>query len=231
MADAKTQIWDDLKRVPPEQLKGFKRGGGFSGTAIKPMWTIHRMTEVFGPCGTGWGMNEPVFTVTQAGAETLVFCTVAVWFKETDTRSAPVYGVGGDKVVAIRSSGPFIDDEAFKKAYTDALTNALKHIGAGADVHMGLWDGNKYVDAAEPAELAKPASKAPSRDGYTRLEQSMRANRTADDLIRWWNDPESVAERAKLPDDWQRTLYDSYVSLGTDLRKKETKADNSNPFV
>ena len=59
----------------------------------------------------------------------------------------------------------------------------------------------------------------------------MRANRTADDLIRWWNDPESVAERAKLPDDWQRTLYDSYVSLGTDLRKKETKADNSNPFV
>ncbi len=219
-----TRIWDELKRVPENQLKGFARAGGFKGTAIKPMWTIHRMTEVFGPCGTGWGMDEPVFTVTQAGAETLVFCTVAVWFKDHEARSAPVYGVGGDKVLTFRSSGPFIDDEAFKKAYTDALTNALKHIGAGADVHMGLWDGNKYVDDAEPA---KPSAKAPSRDGYTRLEQSMRANRTADDLIRWWNDPECIAERDKLPPDWKVNLQTDYRTLGTQLRAKETKADNS----
>lgn len=40
---AKTAIWDNLKRVPENQLKGFARAGGFKGTAIKPMWTIHRI--------------------------------------------------------------------------------------------------------------------------------------------------------------------------------------------
>ena len=40
---------------------------------------------------------------------------------------------------------PQSDDEAFKKAYTDALSNAMKFIGVAADVHMGLFDDNKYV--------------------------------------------------------------------------------------
>ena len=94
---AKTAIWDELKRVPPEQLKGFARSGGFKGTAIKPMWTIHRMTEVFGACGEGWGMGEPTFQVVPAGNETLVFCTVGVWFKAAKDRvSDLVFGVGGD---------------------------------------------------------------------------------------------------------------------------------------
>ena len=36
-----------------------------------------------------------------------------------------------------------------KAAYTDAilLSNAMKMIGVGADVHMGLFDDNKYVQA------------------------------------------------------------------------------------
>jgi len=34
-----------------------------------------------------------------------------------------------------------------------------------------------------------------------------------------------------MPTDWQRTMFDSYRTLGAELRQKETKADNSNPFV
>lgn len=136
-------LWNKVSRVPKEHLKGFTRGGGFKGTAIKPMWSIHTMTEQFGPCGEGWGIGKPDFTVVPSENETLVYCTVSVWHGKP---SNLVYGVGGDKVRAQFSSGPKNDDEAFKKAFTDAITNALKHIGVGADIHMGLWDGNKYVD-------------------------------------------------------------------------------------
>lgn len=149
----KTQLWDRLGKTDPKHTKGFKRAGGFSGTAIKPMWAIRRMTEEFGPCGEGWGTEAPQFQVVPAGDETLVFCTVGMWHGKTDSM---VYGVGGDKCLAKRNSGnAFVDDEAFKKAYTDALTNAMKLIGVGADVHMGLFDDNKYV-AEMNKEFSEP---------------------------------------------------------------------------
>jgi DNA repair and recombination protein RAD52 len=136
------------------------------------------------------------------------------------TREGTGFGSGamGDLGDAIES--------AIKEAETDAMKRALMTFGN--PFGLALYDKTRAnVGPEEQPEPAQPASKAPSRDGYTRLEQSMRANRTADDLVRWWKDPESVAERAKLPDDWQRTMFDSYRTLGAELRKKETKADNS----
>ena len=86
-----------------------------------------------------------------------------LWFRERDDdRQRTVYGQG-DKVLSQvflkDNQGNKIfdteagrwktygqtDDEAFKKAYTDALSNAMKFIGVAADVHMGLFDDNKYV--------------------------------------------------------------------------------------
>lgn len=139
------RLWSVLGRTNPNETKGFKRSGGFSGTAIKPMWVWQRLTEKFGPKGTGWGCEKPEFTITPgAGQEVLVYCTVEGWYTE-GSGTCRVFGVGGDKVIATYSKGPTSDDEAFKKAYTDALMNAFKFIGVGADVHMGRFDDNKYV--------------------------------------------------------------------------------------
>jgi hypothetical protein len=138
------ELWDKLGKTDPAHTKGFTRGGGFKGTAIKPMFSYRRMTEEFGPCGIGWGVGEPAFQVVNAAEEILVFCTVSVWHGK---RENVVYGVGGDKAVVKQSSGLRSDDEAFKKAFTDAVTNGLKLIGVGADVHMGMFDDNKYVNS------------------------------------------------------------------------------------
>ena len=88
-----TALWDELGKTDPAHTKTFKRAGGFSGTAIKPMWAIQRMTEKFGPCGDGWGMGKPDFQTIQADDHTLVYCTVAVWYGG-EARSE-VFGVGG----------------------------------------------------------------------------------------------------------------------------------------
>jgi hypothetical protein len=145
------RIWDSLSRTDPAHTKGFKRAGGFSGTAVKPMWVIKRLTEEFGPCGEGWGINEPSFqTVPGNNGEVLVYCTVSGWCGAT---ANVVWGVGGDKVVTyIKANEQYNrlerwenDDEAFKKAFTDAIMNAFKFLGVAADVHMGLFDDSKYV--------------------------------------------------------------------------------------
>jgi hypothetical protein len=147
-----TELWDLLGKTDPAHTKAFKRAGGFAGTAIKPIWSFRRMTEVYGPCGKGWGVGEPTFQVVHAGEEILVYCTVSIWH---GARDQIVFGVGGDKAVGKFSTGLKSDDEAFKKAFTDAVTNALKLIGVGADVHMGRFDDSKYI-AELKAEFAEP---------------------------------------------------------------------------
>lgn len=152
------KIWDALAKTDPAQTKAFNRAGGFKGTAIKPIWVIKRLTEMFGPCGVGWGIGEPQFQVVDAGEEILVYCTVSCWHNNGVANANPVAslcGVGGDKVKAKRSGGAFCDDEAFKKAFTDAVNNAFKFVGVAADIHMGQFDDNKYV-AAMREEFAEP---------------------------------------------------------------------------
>lgn len=141
------KIWDALSKTDPAHTKGFKRAGGFSGTALKPMWMVKRLTEQFGPIGEGWGMNEPQFNVVNgADGEVLVYCTVTCW--HTDKVNT-FCGVGGDKVISKNKHGLFSDDEAFKKAFTDAVGNAFKFVGVGADIHMGQFDDSKYVQQME----------------------------------------------------------------------------------
>ena len=138
------KLWESVSRVPKEHLKPFNNGK-FAGTAIKPMFFIKKMTEQFGVCGQGWFIDRPEFQLVDAGESKLVYSTVSVWVQG----GQKVYGIGGDW--AVRNGKG--EDEAFKKAYTDALTNALVKLGVGADIHMGLWDGNKYVDQT-PDEAA-----------------------------------------------------------------------------
>jgi hypothetical protein len=161
-AEAHTRIWDLLGKTDPKQTKQFQRSGGFRGTAVKPMWSNLRMTEVFVPCGSGWGMGEPRFETREAAGEMLVFCTVSLWYGlESGSRSEPVYGVGGDKYLVEQKSGLRSSDEAFKAAYTDALGNAMKFIGVAADVHMGRFDDNKYVKEMEEFYAPKADPNAP----------------------------------------------------------------------
>ncbi len=160
------RIWNALGKTDPKHTKGFKRAGGFAGTAVKPIWQTLRLTEQFGPAGIGWGMDEPQFQTVNAGEEILVFCTVSIWYHDaaSDTRGT-VYGVGGDKVMGKNKYGPFTNDEAFKASYTDALSNAMKQIGVAADIHMGLFDDDKYVSATkrEFEQAAPPPPAAPKQ--------------------------------------------------------------------
>ena len=107
------------------------------------------MTERFGACGIGWYYNV-ISTHIEESKEghKLVFRDVELFIKVDGEWSKPIHGNGGDVVVGTNKYGLFADDEAFKKAETDALGNAMKKIGMSSDVHMGMHDDNKYVNDA-----------------------------------------------------------------------------------
>lgn len=209
------RIWNALGKTDPTHTKPFSRAGGFKGTAIKPIWTAMRMTEYFGPCGIGWGMGEPTFQTLPVGEEVLVYCTVGLWYIENTggmaAKTAQVYGVGGDKCATKRNDGKlFVDDEAFKKAFTDAIGNAMKQIGVAADVHMGLFDDNKYVAEMkkEFAEEGAPQAPAPTRP----------APQAAAAPIGKWSDAQTIAyeaiDMAKSVDDVNDWLVSNKAMLG-----------------
>lgn len=154
-ADPLMTVWEALCRTDPRHTKRFKRAGGFEGTALKPIWVEKRLTEVFGPCGHGWGTRPPVYT-TQPGAnnELLVFCNITGWYLR-DGNVYEVHGAGGDKIIRYVAANEKYkrperwesNDEAYKMAMTDATLNAFKHVGVGADIHLGQFDDNKYVES------------------------------------------------------------------------------------
>jgi hypothetical protein len=153
-SNSNLSLWNDLEKTDPEYTKGFNRAGGFKGTAINAMYAIKKMTEKFGPMGKGWGIEVENERIEECGDEKLVFVQVALWWAEIvdDKRYKHIVGPqwGGDKLRSTRSGGnAFNDDEALKKATTDAMLKCMSYLGIGADLHLGLYDDNKYVANAE----------------------------------------------------------------------------------
>lgn len=219
------KLWNMLGRTDPAHTKGFTRGGGFKGTAIKPMWSYRRMTEEFGPCGIGWGVNEPTFQVVAGtDGEVLVYCTVGVWYAQGDAMARTIFGVGGDKVVNKFSSGLKSDDEAFKKAFTDAVTNALKLIGVGADVHMGLFDDSKYVSSMreEFSEVEKPKRQVGYREDGTRTPHSLRKEKVWEEMVREIGECKTVVSLMARRNTWSsKAATDKWPLSWCDLAAEE----------
>lgn len=148
--------WSKCSRPPAEALKQIK-GGRLKGmTDISPQWRYRIMTEMFGPVGVGWKYEVCDRWSQVAGNEVAVFVSVKLCYKHNGEWSEAVSGSGGSKLVASETSGLHFSDEAYKMAETDALSVAMKQIGVGADIYMGMWDGSKYKTAGEnPADDAK----------------------------------------------------------------------------
>ena len=137
------ELYNKVRNVPLEAQRTIK-GGRLSGfTDINPMWRIQILTENFGICGIGWKVEiikqwlEPY-----SNGEVAAFCDINLYIKQDGAWSDAIPGTGGAKFVAKESSGMYVDDEAYKKAYTDALSVACKMLGIGADVYWS--EGSKY---------------------------------------------------------------------------------------
>lgn len=137
-------IYEAGRKPPEEALKAFNNGS-FSGTDINPMWRIKKMTELFGPCGVGWFV-EPVSMRAETYGETVMaIVDVNLYIKVDGEWSKPIFGTGGNLLVQATKSGVRPSDEGYKKAYTDAISNACKMLGLGADI----WY-SKDPDAYDP---------------------------------------------------------------------------------
>ena len=153
-------IYRQVSNVPEDAQKPSESSWCKTLTEINGMWRIQKLTELFGPCGEGWFTEVTrQERVDFPNGEICVFTDINLYLKDTKTGrwSKPIRGTGGNRLVLKNADGLFIDDEAYKKAYTDALGIACKALGFGADIYWGRND-SKYDSGT--ATTASPSAKA-----------------------------------------------------------------------
>ena len=157
-------LWQAVEKTPLNQQKQIT-GKAYKGNSPKPHYLVHKATEMFGPCGIGWGFDivdeqlldgallEPGFF------EKIHTARIKVWYKWEGERGE-VEHVGQTQFCGRRNNGnTFTDEDAPKKSVTDALVKALSMIGFAGDIFSGRYDDSKYQQ--ELREDAKQASAKP----------------------------------------------------------------------
>jgi len=140
-------IYDAVKTVPPNALKPIEAGRLRGKSDINPMWRIKMLTEQFGPCGIGWK-----YVITKQWLETggkdeiAAFVNIDLFYKYNGEWSEAVPGTGGSSFVANEKNGPYVSDECFKMALTDAISVSCKALGFAADVY---WNAGKTKNTPE----------------------------------------------------------------------------------
>jgi len=146
------KLWNSVEKTDPAHTKKVKFGRGF--TAIDPHSQVMNATKAFGPAGEGWGWNvmRVEYTVTND-----VAILVGLWVQKNEGLYSPGIQQWGQASLYIDAAESKKDTDAFKKAMTDGLTKCLSYLGFNADVFLGKFDDNKYVQQRQE-EVVKDAA-------------------------------------------------------------------------
>lgn len=168
--DPRMELWEQIDTTDPRYTK--KMTSGARLTSINGEYQMKRMTELFGPCGLGWGYEikssdlldgGPIDGNPELPSILLHTMHVMLWYREphslsTYTGESGIHEIGKCHVEGIGHTsfrygatrdgqrGAMVDLEYEKKSLTDALTNAMAKLGMAADVRMGMFDERDYVE-------------------------------------------------------------------------------------
>lgn len=156
----KMALYNLARPVPPEAQKPITAGRLKGFTDVNPMYRIKRLTEMFGPCGIGWwyDITDKRIVDDETTGQRAAFVDINLYYvdPETGKESHGIPGTGGAAFLAKESKGPYLSDECFKMALTDAISVSAKALGIAADVYWQK-DRSKY-----PTDPEAPAQEAPA---------------------------------------------------------------------
>lgn len=147
------RLYELARNVPEEAKKAITAGRLKGMTDINPMFRIKRLTEIFGPCGVGWwyDITDKHLAADEQTKQVAAFVDILLYYKDPETGepSHGIPGTGGASFVAQERNGPYMSDECYKMALTDAISVAAKALGIGADVY---WDKDRTKYSAPATE-------------------------------------------------------------------------------
>lgn len=220
-------LWDAYADIDPQFTKPIT-GKAYKGTSPNPQYIIKCLTDLFGPVGKGFGWEVVQEGFMPLGEEVLHWCRIRFWHGERDNWFE---SYGQTKALMKTRNGMMSDEDAPKKSLTDAIVKSASHLGIAANIFLGRWDDQKYVQSVNDDFREKEGGKTDSapkneeaRKLFDGLVKSMRENKSRADLKAWWSDPDCQAQRSRLPTDWQKNLHTEFVDYGTSLPEPKKEA-------
>jgi len=152
-------FWKKVEKTNPQYTKDASVSGQ-KRTAVDAQYKKMMITEQFGMYGLGWGVvagSEDYQRVHYENQTCILNYTATAFYNYEGNRAEfPIAAQIKESYVTNGGKGYLkIDDEAVKKVRTDALTKAFTDLGFCADIHMGKFDDQDYVQGAQMAAYAK----------------------------------------------------------------------------
>lgn len=189
-------LWRTVEMTDPKHTKPVSIGRKL--TAIDSYYQIRRATEAFGPFGLGWGYGLEHEVLGQ-GEAAMAKVEMTFWYVDPEIEERIYCG----PIIAMNRLmlGGKPDEEAFKKAITDALTKSLSYLGFSADIFMGRYEDSKYMEQitkhfAAVAQKETETLKVP--EALTKAIAEVKALKNAADL------PTFVAIKERIRPEMER---------------------------
>jgi len=138
MSDKHLELWNSVEKTDPQYTKKVDARGGF--TSICAQYQMKMATEQFGTYGKNWGVHKLNYHFINGLPDKNGFINSreivldAVFFYPEGS-----FEIGTEMVYKA-------GQDTRKKLLTDLTTKALSKLGFNADVFMGMFDDNKYVN-------------------------------------------------------------------------------------
>ena len=221
MSNDNMKLWNEVCVTDPRAVKKIT-GKPYQGNSPKPYWLIQRATEVFGPCGEGWGVevkSEGFHRMTQT--DVMHSAVVVVWYMR-DGKRCQIEQMGQTKAAYEKSGGGMmLDEDAGKKSVTDGMVKCLSMIGFAGDIFSGRWDDSSYVEwAGQQYEDPPPEPQKMSPDGLALHIQAFKDAKTPAALKLAGDKAYAVAD-AMGDEEAKQSLQDAYKARKASLLKKE----------
>lgn len=181
----KMALWESVKTTD----KDFTKTQDLEGrqvTSINGMYVVQRATETFGPIGKGWGYEILVDRFDQGAPirdkksgeviahEQMHTILLKLWYVHGGKRSH-VTQYGHTPFVRSSQWGAYTDFDAPKKSLTDAIKKCLSLLGFCADVHLGMFEDETYLEGLDVKKRFEEAGEGGAQEVMTELKAEFRA--------------------------------------------------------
>ena len=177
---ANLALWEQVSKTNPAHTKPVSFGRGF--TAIDAHSQIMCATEAFGPVGIGWGYN-----VEYQIDDKMLIAFVSIWQQDHANSFGPICSIA-----PLYNKKGQLDDDAGKKAMTDALTKGLSHLGFNADVFLGKFDDNKYVNERNIEIQKEQIAEIPLPKDVKKYVEEAKKLKTLKELESHWEEMKKI---------------------------------------
>jgi len=150
MENENLKLWDEVRTPDPSYVKDAVISGR-KISCVDAQYKKWMITREFGVYGDKWGVepDSETFERIHYPNDTCLLQYTATAYYRNDSKNRyqfPIASSIKEAYVTKNGNGYLkIDDDAVKKVRTDALTKGFTDLGFCADIFLGKWDDNRYV--------------------------------------------------------------------------------------